>query len=165
MQMNSHMKTYTGEALGVSESGIICPHGVGVHYSPSVDVFTNLEVLWARTTGMSMEPSLHESESEVAQGVTDSLWPHGLYLPGISVHGIFQARLLEWVAISCSRGSSQPRDQSQVSCIAGRLYCLSHKGSSSLHRHDQLIPFSASLPSLQKRGDGADKLLIMACLS
>ena len=36
------------------------------------------------------------------------------------------------------------------------------EGSSSLHRHDQLTPFSASLPSLQKRGDGADKLLIMA---
>ena len=38
-----------------------------------------------------------------------------------SVHGIFQARILEWVAISFSRGSSPPRDQSQISCIAGRL--------------------------------------------
>ena len=33
--------------------------------------------------------------------------------------GILQARVLEWVAISCSRGVSQPRDQTQVSCIAG----------------------------------------------
>ena len=39
-------------------------------------------------------------------------------LPGSSVHGIFQARILEWVAISFSRGSSQPRDQTWVSCIA-----------------------------------------------
>ena len=37
------------------------------------------------------------------------------------VHGILQARILEWVAVSFSRGSSQPRDQTQVSCIAGRF--------------------------------------------
>ena len=42
--------------------------------------------------------------------------------PGSSVHGIFQARILEWVAISSSRGSSQPRDQTWVSCIAGRFF-------------------------------------------
>ena len=38
-------------------------------------------------------------------------------LPGSSVHGIFHARTLEWVAISFSRGSSQPKDQTRVSCI------------------------------------------------
>ena len=38
-------------------------------------------------------------------------------LPGSSVHGISQARILEWVAISSSRGSSWPSDQTQVSCI------------------------------------------------
>ena len=42
--------------------------------------------------------------------------------PGSSVHGISQARILEWVAISFSRGSSQPRDQIWVSCIAGRFF-------------------------------------------
>ena len=41
--------------------------------------------------------------------------------PGSSVHGIFQARILEWIAISFSRGSSRPRDRTQVSCIAGRF--------------------------------------------
>ena len=41
---------------------------------------------------------------------------------GFSIHGIFQARLLEWVAISFSRGSSRPRDQTQVSCIVGRRF-------------------------------------------
>ena len=40
--------------------------------------------------------------------------------PGSSLHGILQARILEWVAISFSRGSSRPRDRTQVSCIAGR---------------------------------------------
>ena len=43
-------------------------------------------------------------------------------LPESSVHGIFQARILEWVAISFFRGSSQPQNQTQVSCTAGRLF-------------------------------------------
>ena len=42
--------------------------------------------------------------------------------PGPSIHGIFQAGILEWVAISFLRGSSQPRDQTQVSCIASRFF-------------------------------------------
>ena len=44
--------------------------------------------------------------------------------PGSSVHGIFQARVLEWVAISFSRGSSRPRDRIQVSGIAGRRFTV-----------------------------------------
>jgi len=43
-------------------------------------------------------------------------------LPGSSVHGILQARILEWVAISFSRGSSWPRNWTRVSCIAGRFF-------------------------------------------
>ena len=42
--------------------------------------------------------------------------------PGSSVHGILQVRILEWVAISFSRGSSLPRDRTQVSCTAGRYF-------------------------------------------
>ena len=45
-----------------------------------------------------------------------------------TVHGILQARILEWVAVPFSRGSSQPRDQTQVSHTAG-AYQLSHQGS------------------------------------
>ena len=45
-------------------------------------------------------------------------------LPGFSVHGILQARILEWVTISFSRGSSWPRDQTRVSCIGGRCFNL-----------------------------------------
>ena len=41
--------------------------------------------------------------------------------PGSSVHGILQTRILEWVAISFCKGLSHPRDQTQVSCIAGRF--------------------------------------------
>jgi len=45
-------------------------------------------------------------------------------LPGSSIHGIFQARILEWVAISFSRGSSQSRDWTWVSRIAGRHFTV-----------------------------------------
>ena len=45
--------------------------------------------------------------------------------PGSSVHGILQARILEWVAIPFSRGSSQLRDRTWVSCIAGRFFTIS----------------------------------------
>ena len=45
-------------------------------------------------------------------------------LPGSSVHGVFQARTLDWVAIPFSRGSSPPRDQTLVSCIAGRFFTV-----------------------------------------
>ena len=49
--------------------------------------------------------------------VSNSLRPHGLQpAPGSSVHGIFQARILAWVATSYSRGSSFPRDPTRVSC-------------------------------------------------
>ena len=44
--------------------------------------------------------------------------------PGYFVHGILQARILEWVAILFSRGSSQPRDWTQVPCIAGRSFTV-----------------------------------------
>ena len=44
--------------------------------------------------------------------------------PGSSVRGIFQARILEWVAILFSRGSSQPRNRTWVFCTAGRLFTI-----------------------------------------
>ena len=51
-----------------------------------------------------------------------------------TVHGILQARILEWVTFPFSRGSSQPRDQSQVSPPCRQiLYQLSHKGSHFTH--------------------------------
>ena len=53
--------------------------------------------------------------------------------PGSSVHGILQARILEWVAISFSRGSSRPRDRTQVSCIAGRFFTTEPAGKPIAH--------------------------------
>ena len=50
--------------------------------------------------------------------------PWTVSLPGSYVHGILQARILEWVAISFSKGFPQPRDRTWVSCIAGRCFIL-----------------------------------------
>ena len=62
--------------------------------------------------------------SEVAQSCPTLCDPVDCSPPGSSVHGILQARILEWVAISFSRGSSRPRDQTRVSRIAGRCFNL-----------------------------------------
>ena len=50
--------------------------------------------------------------------------PMDCSLPGCSVHGILQARILEWVAISFSRGTSWPRDQTRVSWITHRFFTI-----------------------------------------
>ena len=62
--------------------------------------------------------------NEVAQLCPTLCNPMDCSLPGSSLHGIFQARVLEWVAISFSRGSSWPRDRTQVSRIPGRCFNL-----------------------------------------
>ena len=59
------------------------------------------------------------TERESCSIVSDSWGPHGLY---ITVHGILQARIVEWVAFPFSRESSQPRDQTQVSRITGGFF-------------------------------------------
>ena len=70
-----------------------------------------------------------KKESEVAQ-LWPTLWdPMDCSLSGSSVHGILQVRILEWVAISSSRGSSEPRDRTRVSCIAGGRFIVCHQGS------------------------------------
>ena len=71
-----------------------------------------------------LHPGCYHFEGEVTQSCP-TLWdPMGCSLPGSSVHGILQARILEWVAISFSRGSSRPRDRTQVSRIGGRRFNL-----------------------------------------
>ena len=66
----------------------------------------------------------------VAQLCSTLCNPMDYSLPGLSVHGILQARILEWVAIPFSRGSSQPWDQTQVSRIAGRFFTVWATGKS-----------------------------------
>ena len=63
-----------------------------------------------------------KSESEVAQPCPTLCNAMDCSLPGFSVHGILQARILEWVTISFSRGSSLPKDWTWVSHIGGRCF-------------------------------------------
>ena len=70
--------------------------------------------------------------------------PMGCSPPGSSIHEILQARILEWVTMPSSRGSSQPRDQTQVSCIAGRFFTTGLPGKTS-HFHAMCLVMSESL--------------------
>ena len=54
--------------------------------------------------------------------------PMDCSMPGSFVQGILQARILEWVAIPFSRGSSQPKDQTCISCTAGTLFTAEAPG-------------------------------------
>jgi len=62
--------------------------------------------------------------SEVAQSCLTLCNPMDCSLPGSTVHGVFQARILEWIAISFSRGTSQTRDWTWVSRIVGRCFTV-----------------------------------------
>ena len=69
------------------------------------------------------------------------LWlcgPGGWSPPGSSVHGILQGGILEWVAIFSSRGSSQPRDQTHISCIAGGFFTTEPPGKPLSQRENHL---------------------------
>ena len=66
----------------------------------------------------------HLFDHSVAQSCPTICGPMDCSLSGSSVHGIFQARVLEWIAISFSRGSSRPRNPTQVSRIAGRRFTI-----------------------------------------
>ena len=67
--------------------------------------------------------------------------------PGSSVHGIFQARILGWVVMPFSRGSSHPRDRTRVSCIGGRCFTVwaTWEAYSFMPGHTEVITFQKSL--------------------
>ena len=60
----------------------------------------------------------------VTQSCLTLCYPMDYSPPGSSVHGILQARILEWVVIPFSKGSSQTRDRTQVSCTADRFFTI-----------------------------------------
>ena len=89
-------------------------------------------------------PCMHVKS--VSQGLT-LCNPMSCNLPSYFVHGTFQTRILEWVAIPFSGGSSRPRDGTLVSCIScitGMIfYCLSHQEASPPHYN---LPTGEKLP-------------------
>ena len=91
--------------------------------SPLNCLIINKYKIWnLQGTGRKHTSNLHNNEvfcCLVAKSCPTLSKPHGLQLPGSSVHGISQARIMGWVAIFFSRGSSPPRDQTHVSYSAG----------------------------------------------
>ena len=84
--------------------------------------------------------------------VSNSCNPMDCSPPGSSVHGISQARILEWVATSFSRGSSRPRDQTQVCCIAGRRFTVWATGEAKLvniHQQTRAVDRQVGLALIQ----------------
>ena len=96
-------------------------HGVAKSWTQLSD-WTELN--WVLRNNTSSSPSWKWKWKWCRSVISDSLWPLGLSLPCSSVHGIFQARILEWVAISYARGSLQPRDWTQVLRIVGRCFTV-----------------------------------------
>ena len=86
--------------------------------------------------------------SEVAQLCPTLCNPMDCSLPSSSVHGIFQAIVLEWIAISFSRGSSRPRDRTWT------LYCLSHQGSPNVYHYFCLISICIIYVYIDGEADG-----------
>ena len=82
----------------------------------------------------------------VAKSCLTFLQPHGLYPTGSSVHGISQARILSWVAVFFSRGSSRSRDQTRISCIDKQiLYHWATRGAQrGIYNQIELWPRSQS---------------------
>ena len=75
--------------------------------------------VWERETERERE------RQRVSPSVVSNCWdPLVCSLPGFSIHGILQARILEWVGIPFSRGSSWPRDPTWITCIAGRFFTV-----------------------------------------
>ena len=133
-QLEPDMEQWTGSKLGKEYVKAIYCHLAYLTYMQS----TSCEMLdWVKhklesklpgeillTSDRQMTPFLWQkvkrnwkSESEVAQLCLTLCDPMDCSLPGSSIHGIFQARVLEWVAISFSRGSSQPSNRTWVSTL------------------------------------------------
>ena len=75
----------------------------------------------------------------VAKSCPNILWPRDYNPPGSSIHGISQARVVEWVATSFSRGSPWPRNRTHIPCIGRRI--LYHWASCAMVSHSHVRLF------------------------
>ena len=82
----------------------------------------------------------------VTQSCLNLCYPMDCHPSGSPLHGILQARILKWIVIPFSKGSSWPRDQTQVSCIAGRFFTSwATKGRFSNQGRDLIYPIFLEL--------------------
>ena len=114
------------------------------HSTPTLGIQSEVQ----ERTGHSQADPDHNNR-EVAQSCLTLCDPMDCSLPGSSLHRILQARILEWVAISFSRGSSRLRDRTQISCTAGRHFNL---WVTSLTQLPPLMSSSQSFPNTKVRG-------------
>ena len=105
-----------------------------------------------------------QSESEVAQLCPTLCDRMVCSLPGSSVHGIFQAKILEWVAISFSRGSSWPSDRTRVSLIAGRCFTLWATRETNPPTRDQIHTPCTGRPRSRQPGK-SPRIIFKGCIS
>ena len=102
----------------LEENGCMCMYGWVSFFSVHLKLSQHyLLIGYTKSrTRLSNWTELNWYHSESSSVMSHSLQPHGL------VHGILQARKLEWVAFPFSRGSSRPRNWTQVSCPIGRFF-------------------------------------------
>ena len=113
--------------LGISQAKILEWVAISFSRSSRPTDQTQISCIAGRffTIWATREPILPHRKKKVKVKSFPTLCDHmDCSLPGSFIHGIFQARLLEWIAISFSRGSSQPRDWTRVSQIAGRHFTI-----------------------------------------
>ena len=128
---------YSVMANSLRSHGLCSPLGSSVHGILQARTLEGVAVPFSQgifsSQGLNPSPALQvdslpseplESESELAQLCPTLCDPMDCSLPGSSVRGIFQAIVLEWIAISFSRGSSLPRDPTQVSRIVDRRFTI-----------------------------------------
>jgi len=118
------MNTQDWSPLGCTDWISLQLEGVSQESSP-ISQFKSINSLALRFLYSPTLTSIHEVNwSEIAQSCPILCNPMECSRPGSSLCGIFQARILQWVAISFSRGYSWPRDRTRVSRIPGRRFNL-----------------------------------------
>ena len=127
-------RQYLGRQAGTSSPRAFAAHRVIIHLLSFIQHLFGIYCVLRHTETL---PSQSDTQTHnVLCLVAQSFMSDSFVTPWTVAHqaplpmGILQARILEWVAMPSSRGSSQPRDQTQASCMAGGFfYCLSHQGS------------------------------------
>ena len=112
----SHASTSSKETHGAGSEAVVCQLQ---HPSEVPGELSKTQIMRPHT--LSVWFTTYKAVVIIAKLCPTPLWLNGLSPLGSNVHGILPTRTLEWVAISFSRGSSQPRNQTHVSCIGRQI--------------------------------------------